>query len=238
MKNKIFFLLTFILIFSINIFSQTETVTEGKYTYSIVKNDPLKARIYVLDNGLTVYLAVNKDAPRIQTRITTKAGSKYDPADATGLAHYLEHLLFKGTSKFGTKDFDKEKPIIDEIISYYEIYRKTSDMDERKSLYHKIDSVSFLASGFAIPNEYDKMLQGIGAIGTNAFTTEEHTTYMTDIPSNQLEKWVIIESERFRQPIMRLFHTELEVVYEEKNIVVAQGIYFGLCVMRGAFIQL
>ncbi|MCX6166173.1 MAG: insulinase family protein, partial [Ignavibacteriae bacterium] len=154
-------------------------------------------------------MSVNKDAPRIQTRITVRAGSKYDPADATGLAHYLEHLLFKGTSKFGTKDFDKEKPLIDEIISFYEVYRKTSDTNVRKNLYHKIDSVSLLASTFAIPNEYDKMLQAIGATGTNAFTTEEHTTYLTDIPANQLEKWMIIESERFRQPIMRLFHTEL-----------------------------
>ncbi len=223
MKKIILYILLVLFFITLNIYSQTETVKEGKYKYTIVKNDPLQARIYVLENGLTVYMAVNKDAPRIQTRITIRAGSKYDPADATGLAHYLEHLLFKGTSKYGTIDFEKEKPLLDEIISLYETYRKTSDTIERKYLYHKIDSVSLLASSYAIPNEYDKMLQGIGAIGTNAFTTEEHTTYMTDIPSNQLEKWAIIESERFRQPIMRLFHTELEVVYEEKNMSLDNG---------------
>lgn len=217
MRLKLFFVAIIIFFFASGIFSQTETFNDGKYTYTTVKNDPLKTRIYVLENGLTVYMAVNKDVPRIQTRITVRAGSKYDPADATGLAHYLEHLLFKGTSKFGTKDFDSEKPLIEEIIFLFETYRSTTDSILRKNIYHKIDSVSLLASNFAIPNEYDKMLQGIGAIGTNAFTTDEHTTYVNDIPSNQLEKWVIIESERFRQPIMRLFHTELEVVYEEKN---------------------
>ncbi|MCX7878799.1 MAG: insulinase family protein, partial [Ignavibacteria bacterium] len=80
------------------------------------------------------------------------------------------------------------------------------------------DSVSQLASLYAIPNEYDKMLSIIGAKGTNAYTWVEQTVYTNDIPSNQLETWLKIEAERFRNPIMRLFHTELETVYEEKNI--------------------
>ncbi len=198
--------------------SQVSTVTEGNYTYSIVDSDPTKTRMYKLDNGLTVYLTVYKNEPRIQTYIPVKTGSKMDPHDATGLAHYLEHMLFKGTDQFGTKDFSKEKPLVDEIINLYEKYSKTKDVKKRMQIYHQIDSVSGLASKYAIANEYDKMMNIIGAKGTNAYTSVEQTVYINDIPSNQLEKWIKIEAERFRNPVMRLFHTELETVYEEKNM--------------------
>ncbi len=186
-------------------------------TYQSYPNDPLNARIYKLDNGLTVYMTVYKDSPRIQTFIAVRAGSTNDPEYATGLAHYLEHMLFKGTDKFGSKDWAKEKPLIEEIVRLYDVYKKTTGDDARKKVYHQIDSVSNLASKYAIANEYDKMLASIGATGTNAFTSNEQTVYTNDIPSNQLEKWLTIEGERYRNPVMRLFHTELEVVYEEKN---------------------
>ncbi|NUM51515.1 MAG: insulinase family protein [Flavobacteriales bacterium] len=183
-----------------------------------IPSDPLNTRMYTLKNGLKVYLSVYKEEPRIQTYIAVKAGSKNDPADATGLAHYLEHMLFKGTDKFGTKDFEKETILINKIDSLYEVYRNTIDESERKKIYKNIDSVSFLASQFAIANEYDKMVAGIGAKGTNAYTSEERTVYINNIPSNQLENWITIEAERFRNPVLRLFHTELEAVYEEKNM--------------------
>ena len=77
--------------------------------YESFANDPLNTRIYTLDNGLKVYLSVYKDAPRVQTYIAVRAYSKNDPADATGLAHYLEHMLFKGTDKYGSLDFEKRK---------------------------------------------------------------------------------------------------------------------------------
>jgi predicted Zn-dependent peptidase len=190
---------------------------DGKYTYTTVINDLLKARIYVLPNGLTVMMSVNKNEPRLQTMIATKAGSKNDPADKTGLAHYLEHMLFKGTDKFGSKDFPKEKEQLDKIEALYETYNHTTGDSARKSIYHQIDSVSGVAAQFAIANEYDKLLGSIGATGTNAFTSFEETVYVNDIPKNELEKWLQIEGERFRNPILRLFHTELEAVYEEKN---------------------
>jgi predicted Zn-dependent peptidase len=186
--------------------------------YESVANDPLNTRIYTLDNGLKVYMSVYKDAPRIQTYIAVGAGSKNDPKDATGLAHYLEHMLFKGTDKFGTKDFAKEEPLVNAIDSLFEVYRKTTDTEQRKKLYHIIDSVSGVAAQFAIANEYDKLMSAIGAKGTNAYTWVEQTVYVNDIPSNQMKKWLEIEAERFRKPVMRLFHTELEAVYEEKNI--------------------
>ncbi|MCW3084664.1 MAG: peptidase domain protein [Bacteroidetes bacterium] len=208
---------TFVLLLFTPSFTSFAQVTAKKYNYESVPNDPLNARIYHLDNGLTVYMTVYKNAPRIQTYIATRAGSKNDPKDATGLAHYLEHMLFKGTDQYGSKDYAKEKVELDKIEALFEVYRKTTDETKRKAIYHQIDSVSGYASKFAIANEYDKMMSSIGAKGTNAYTWLEQTVYVNDIPSNQLDKWCTIEAERYRNPVMRLFHTELEAVYEEKN---------------------
>lgn len=182
------------------------------------ENDPVEARIYTLENGLTVYLSANKEEPRIQTYIAVRAGSKYDPADATGLAHYLEHMLFKGTDRLATKDWDNEKIYLGQIQDLYEIHRGIEDAGERKKIYRQIDSISTIAAGFAIPNEYDKIVSSLGARGTNAYTSFEQTVYTNDIPSNELEKWIKLESERFRKLVLRLFHTELEAVFEEFNI--------------------
>lgn len=198
--------------------AQINSVEESQYSYYSVPNDPLKARIYKLENGLTVYMSVYKDAPRIQTYIAVRAGSKNDPSDATGLAHYLEHMLFKGTDKYGTKDYETEKIETEKIENLFEVYRNTKDTLKRRAIYHQIDSISGIAAKYAIANEYDKLLASIGTKGTNAYTWVEQTVYVNDIPSNQLESWLTIEAERYRNPVMRLFHTELEAVYEEKNI--------------------
>ena len=196
----------------------SHTTEDGKYTYFTVAGDPLRTRIFTLKNGLTVYMTINKNEPRIFTGIAVRTGSNNDPADATGLAHYLEHLLFKGTDKYGSLDYAKEKVLLDQIEELYETYRNTTDEAKRKEIYREIDRLSGEAAKFAIASEYDKMLAAIGAKGTNAFTSFEQTVYINDIPSNQLEKWLKIEGERFRNPVLRLFHTELEAVYEEKNI--------------------
>jgi zinc protease len=218
---KPFITLLFSIVLSIA-FAQTdkykvhENNTNG-IPYKTYDNDPLGARVYTLSNGLTVYLSSYKDAPRIQTYIAVRAGSKNDPATATGLAHYLEHILFKGSSKIGTQNWEKEKPYLDQIEMLYEKYRMTTDLDERAKIYKMIDSVSIVASSYSIANEYDKLLSTIGADGTNAYTFLEQTVYVNDIPSNQIDKWAEIESERFGEVVPRLFHTELEAVYEEKN---------------------
>lgn len=199
------------------LFTSCKTDNKSSYKYETVANDPLNTRIYTLENGLKVYMSVYKDAPRVQTYIAVGSGSKNDPADATGLAHYLEHMLFKGTDKFGSKDFAKEEPLVNSIDSLFEVYRTITDPAARKSHYHIIDSISGVAAQYAIANEYDKMMSSIGAKGTNAYTWVEQTVYVNDIPSNQMKKWLTIEGERFRKPVLRLFHTELEAVYEEKN---------------------
>ncbi|MBC6988125.1 insulinase family protein [Hymenobacter sp. BT491] len=191
--------------------------TVKEYKYETVEGDPLKARIYTLANGLTVYLSDYDDAPRIQTYLAVRAGSKNDPHNATGLAHYLEHMVFKGTSQLGTQNWAAEKPELDKIEALYETYRTKTDAAERKRIYHQIDSISSVAAKYAVANEYDKVMGAIGAKGSNAYTSVEQTVYQEDIPSNQIEKWAAIQSERLREMVPRLFHTELEAVYEEKN---------------------
>jgi predicted Zn-dependent peptidase len=183
-----------------------------------VKNDPLKARIYTLDNGLKVYMTVNKEQPRIQTFIPVRVGGKNDPAETTGLAHYFEHLMFKGTTHFGTTNYEAEKPLLDKIEELFEVYRKTTDDAERKKIYHQIDSISYEASKISIPNEYDKLMAAIGANGTNAYTSSDVTCYTEDIPSNEIENWAKIQADRFQNNVIRGFHTELETVYEEYNM--------------------
>ena len=188
------------------------------YQYVTVDGDQMKTRIYTLDNGLKVYLSVNKEKPRIQTYIAVRTGSKNDPAETTGLAHYLEHLMFKGTKQFGTNNPVAEAPLLDEIEQRYEAYRKLTDPEARKQAYHEIDSVSQVAAQYFIPNEYDKLMAAIGAEGTNAYTSNDVTCYTEDIPSNEIENWAKIQSDRFQNMVIRGFHTELEAVYEEYNI--------------------
>ena len=201
------------------IVNQIKEMKKLENRYETYQNDPLKARIYTLENGLKVYLTTYTDAPRVQTNIAVRAGSKNDPDDATGLAHYLEHMLFKGTDVYGSLDFSAEKPMLEKIESLYEEYRSIDmdDTENRERVWRQIDSISGESAKYAIANEYDKMVSGLGAKGTNAYTSFEKTVYINDIPSNQIEKWLKLEAERFRYPVFRLFHTELEAVYEEKN---------------------
>ncbi|WP_213190522.1 M16 family metallopeptidase [Cloacibacterium caeni] len=196
---------------------QWKEASSGGYTYKYVTNDPAKARFYTLKNGLTVILSPTNKDPRIQAYVAIKAGSKTDPATNTGLAHYLEHMLFKGTDKYGSLDWSKEKVELEKIDALYEQYNSTKDEVQRKAIYKKIDSVSGVAAKYAIANEYDKMMSAMGAQGTNAFTSFEQTVYTDDVPSASLDKYLAVQAERFRNPVLRIFHTELEAVYEEKN---------------------
>ncbi|MEI6652752.1 MAG: insulinase family protein [Chlorobiaceae bacterium] len=203
----------------LHLISCTPMIKEIKpYPYSTVPGDSLHTRIYTLKNGLTVYMSPYHDEPRIYTSIAVRAGSKNDPAETTGLAHYLEHMLFKGTDSLGSLDYEKEHVELEKITELYEQYRSTANIEKRAAIYKKIDSLSNAAAGYTVPNEYDKLLSSIGAQGTNAYTWVEQTVYVNDIPSNKFDQWLTIEAERFRNPVMRLFHTELETVYEEKNM--------------------
>ena len=123
------------------------------YHYETVKGDPMQTRIYTLPNGLKVYTSVNKEKPRLQTYIAVRTGSRNDPKETTGLAHYLEHLMFKGTTHFGTSNLAAEQPLLDSIENRFEQYRHITDPLARKRWYEKIDSLSQLAAKYNIPNE-------------------------------------------------------------------------------------
>ena len=180
-------------------------------------DDPMAAQIYQLDNGLTVYLTENREEPRFYAEISVRAGSKHDPSDATGIAHYLEHMLFKGTQNFGTLDYEKEKPHLDKITDFYEQHFHETDPEKRKEIYAAINETAQLATQYGIPNELDKLYKAMGGRGVNAHTWVEETVYKVDLPANRLKQWAVIESDRFIDPVFRLFQTELETVYEEKN---------------------
>ena len=187
-----------------------------------VPGDPMATQCYTLSNGLKVFLSVNHQSPRITAHIAVRTGSRNDPAETTGLAHYLEHLMFKGTKQYGTSNYEAEKALLDTIEARYEQYRLVKDPERRRVLYHEIDSISQLAAQYNIPNEYDKLMAGIGGQGTNAYTSTDVTCYTEDIPANEVDRWARIQSDRFQNMVIRGFHTELEAVYEEYNIGIAQ----------------
>jgi predicted Zn-dependent peptidase len=221
MKQKLFLIGFVLAAFASNTYAQTviawKQATSGGYTYKYVTGDPTHSRFYTLKNGLTVILSPTNKQPRIQAYIAVKAGSKTDPATHTGLAHYLEHMMFKGTDKYGTQDWAKEKPYLDKIDALYEQYNSTTDEAKRKEIYKEIDKTSGEAAKYSVANEYDKMMASMGGQGSNAFTSFEQTVYTDDIPSSSLDKFLALQGERFRNPVLRIFHTELEAVYEEKN---------------------
>jgi predicted Zn-dependent peptidase len=194
------------------------TYATSKPVFITTPGDPIHVHTYTLGNGLRLFLSINKEEPRIYTEIAVRAGSKHDPADTTGLAHYFEHMMFKGTDRLGSLDWEKEKPLLDKIEQRFEEHRAEKDPVRKKELYAEIDRLSFEAAKLVAANEYDKLVSAIGAKNTNAYTWVEQTVYVNDIPSNELERWFELESERFRRPILRLFHTELETVFEEYNI--------------------
>ncbi len=213
MKRFLFLALTALLYMGIHAQAPVGTTVPG---------DPTATKCYTLSNGLKVFLSENHQSPRISAHIAVRTGSRNDPAETTGLAHYLEHLMFKGTQQFGTSNYESEKPLLDTIEARYEQYRHVKDPDRRRVLYHEIDSISQLAAQYNIPNEYDKLMAGIGGIGTNAYTSTDVTCYTEDIPANEVDRWARIQSDRFQNMVIRGFHTELEAVYEEYNIGIAK----------------
>ena len=185
--------------------------------YQFAPNDPFNVRIYKLSNGMTVYLSANPAEPTVNLMTIVKAGAMDEPENSTGLAHYFEHMMFKGTDKIGALDWKKEKILIEELERLFEQRRKTSDPGKQAEIYREIDKISAEAAQYASPGEFSKLADSLGASGLNAATSYNYTNYVVKIPSVELEKYLKLETERFRNPVLRLFHTELETVYEEFN---------------------
>ncbi|MCR4964067.1 MAG: insulinase family protein [Bacteroidales bacterium] len=179
---------------------------------------PLQVTTYTLKNGMQVLACEDHQQPTIYGAVLVHAGGKNDPADNTGMAHYLEHLMFKGTDRLGTVNWEAEKPLLDEIDRLYDELHASTDDAQRKAIMNKINQTSSKAAQYAIPNEVDVILSKMGGTGVNAFTSNDVTCYHNQFPSNQLEKWLTVYTERFRRPVFRLFQSELEAVYEEFNM--------------------
>ena len=173
---------------------------------------------YQLDNGLTVYLWEDHDQPDVQGWTVTRAGSIDEPATATGLAHYLEHMLFKGTDRIGALDWEKEQPLYEQIIALYDTLALTTDAKAREAVQLRINEVSLEAAKYAAPDEFSNLIQGIGGEGLNAFTAYDVTCYMNSFPSYQMERWLTLYADRLTNPVFRSFQAELENVFEEYNM--------------------
>ena len=182
------------------------------------KNKSLEVVHYELPNGLSVYLNEDTNASVVLGAIAIKTGGKYDPADHTGTSHYLEHMMFKGTDEIGTIDYKAEKVYLDSIVMKYDELAATTDDVRRKEIQKEINALSLKAGKYAIPNELDKLLDGMGATMVNAFTSDEVVAYFNAFPVGQMEKWMELYSHRFKHPVFRLFQSELETVFEEKNM--------------------
>lgn len=178
----------------------------------------LPVQTYHLDNGLKVILCEEHSQPKIYGCVVVHAGSKNENPDATGVAHYFEHIMFKGTDRIGTTNWPAEKLYLDSISQAYDRLQAAANDNERHAIQLEINRLSIAASQYAIPNEVDAILQHMGCTGLNAGTSYDYTVYYNTLPSNQLSNWMDVYVERFRNPVFRLFQSELEAIYEEKNM--------------------
>ncbi|MBX2800882.1 MAG: insulinase family protein [Myxococcales bacterium] len=183
-----------------------------------VPSDPMAVEIHTLANGLTVYLSPNREEPRIAARVLIRAGSAQDPRDATGMAHYLEHLLAnKGTKRLGTLDYEAEREHLQAVSDLYDQLFETDEPARRAEIYASIHQTAAKANEHAVQNELKQLWGVLGGRGLNAFTSSDITGYVVDLPANRLEHWAHIEADRFADPVFRSFQTEVETVYEEMN---------------------
>lgn len=173
---------------------------------------------YKLDNGLTVYLWEDHDKPDVTGYVAVRAGSIDEPAEYTGLAHYLEHMLFKGTQKIGALDWEKEKPHYEEIIRLYDQLALETDEKVRAELITKINEESMESAKYSTCEDFFILMDGIGATGVNAFTSYDMTCYHNSFPASNMYKWLTIFSDRLIDPVFRTFQAELENVFEEYNM--------------------
>ena len=204
MKTKVYAMLVALLALASSVFAQ---------------QDPSKGLTqYKLDNGLTVFLWEDHNQPDVHGRIVTRAGALDEPADYTGLAHYLEHVLFKGTKNIGALDWSKEKPLYEEIIKLYDQLATTTDEKVRAEIIKTINEKSMEAAKFGATDDFSNLTEGMGGEGLNAFTSYDLTAYFNNFPSFQMEKWLELNSERLMDPVFRSFQAELENVFEEYNM--------------------
>ena len=177
---------------------------------------PLKVTTLRLSNGFTVWLNEDHNQPKVYGAVVVKAGAKDCPN--TGIAHYFEHILFKGTDKIGTVDYRAERVWLDSISAQYDLLARTSDPAARTLIQQHINKLSIKAADYAIPNEFENLITTYGGTGLNAYTSFDETVYHNIFAPQYIAQWCELNSERLISPVFRLFQGELETVYEEKNM--------------------
>ena len=185
-------------------------------TYSVQMTESLKVKEYKLKNGLTIWLNEDHSQPKIFGAVIVKAGAKDCPD--TGIAHYFEHMMFKGTDKIGTTDYTSEKKVLDKIAAKYDELAVSKEDSIRKRIQKEINELSIVAAQYAIPNEFNRLISKYGGSQLNAGTSYDFTTYFNTFSPQYISQWAEINSERLLHPVFRLFQSELETVYEEKNM--------------------
>ena len=176
----------------------------------------LQVKEYTLDNELTIWLNEDHSQPKIFGAVVVKAGARDCPN--TGIAHYFEHMMFKGTDKIGTTDYKAEKILLDNIADKYDILAETEDPEQRAQLQMVINDLSVRAAEYVIPNEFDRLISRYGGTKLNAGTSYDYTLYFNTFSPQYIAQWAEINSERLMNPVFRLFQSELETVYEERNM--------------------
>ncbi len=218
MVNKLIITILFFLFF-FNAEAQIVVKAPGGGKSENFGSGNLSVSTFVLKNGMKVYLNEDHSMNKVYGAVVVRGGAKYDPQDATGIAHYLEHMLFKGTENIGTTNYKEERIWLDSVAFMYSMlpYAK-GDEPYRQRILKKIDYYSQRAAEFAIPGEFDNLISELGGTGLNAFTDYEKIVYHNYFPAENLKPWLELYYERFSHAVFRLFQTELETVYEEKNM--------------------
>lgn len=173
---------------------------------------------FTLRNGLKVYIWEDSSQSDVYGMVSVRAGSVNDPLEFTGLAHYLEHLMFKGTERIGALDWGKEQVIYKSIIEKYDNRSQETDPNIRKEIDKEINLLSVEQAKLSQQGEFNSLVESIGGSGLNAGTSLDYTVYFNRFPKIQLEKWLELYSVRFMNPVFRSFQSELETVYEEFNM--------------------
>ena len=182
---------------------------------SLAVNAQLQVQELKLSNGMTVWLNEDHSQPKVYGAVVVKAGAKDCPN--TGIAHYFEHIMFKGTDRIGTTDYTAEKPWLDSISAQYDLLSQTKVETERTRIQQHINELSLKAADYMIPNEFNRLISKYGGSGLNAGTGHDVTFYHNSFLPQFMEQWCWLNSERLMNPVFRGFQGELENVYEEKN---------------------
>lgn len=183
-----------------------------------------KVREFHLENGLTILVVENHDSPTIGLSTCFRVGGAEEHPGVNGVTHILEHMLFKGTTEIGTKDWTAEKPHFDRVEELTLDAKRekakgiAADTTRIRELLDERAKEEAAANEFVVDNELMGLYDEVGAVNLNAFTSYDVTAYILALPSNRLDLWMKLESERLRRPILRQFYTEIENILEERRL--------------------